>query len=696
VAADEVKNPRHDLRRLLAPRSVALIGSGAWTDAVADGAARLGYPGEVWRVHPTRDSTAQTTYFRGIDDLPGAPDSAFVAVSNADVPSVVSALERRGAGGFVCFSSGFAETATETGTELTARLLEDAGSLPFLGPNCYGMVNFFDRVALWPDQVVGGSPERGVALICQSGTIALTLMFNRRSVPIGYLLTIGNQARLAAEDLIEALCDDDRVSAFGLYLEGVQDAERFARAAERARAAGKPIALVKTGRTAQAAAAAFSHTGALVGSDAVFDAFCREAGIARCDTLATLCETLKLLHAGGPLRGRRICVMGASGGDMAMTADVARHLDLEFPPFGAAAAARLRTVVSDRVRVANPFDVHTYLWFDHPAMQLLFEEVFREDFDAVAFMLDCPPVPEADDSAYTPVIERFALAAQGRQPRGILLSSLPETVSADTRTRCLAAGVVPLQGQREGLEAIALAAAVGRAAAAGAGPALRRPGAASSPAQSLSEYAGKQALAAAGVPIPRGMLVRAADAADAAAQVGFPVAIKASGAALEHKTERGAVLLGVTTSQQAAAAGARLAAISDEVLVEAMITDAVAEFLVGVSVDPQFGQVLMVGGGGIWAEALADTQLLLPPWTPGKVEAAVRRLRIARLLDGCRGKPRADVPALVQTICAIGRYAEQACDILVELDVNPVLVLPEGRGAIAVDALVRLHQGATT
>jgi acetate---CoA ligase (ADP-forming) len=696
VAADQEKHPRHDLRRLLAPRSVALIGSGAWTDAVADGAARLGYPGEVWRVHPTRDSTAQTIYFRSIDDLPGTPDSAFVAVPNADVPSVASALERRGAGGFVCFSSGFAETATETGAELTARLLESAGSLPFLGPNCYGMVNFFDRVALWPDQVVGGSPERGVAIICQSGTIALTLMFNQRSVPIGYLLTIGNQARLAAEDLIEALCDDDRVSAFGLYLEGVQDAERFTRAAARARAAGKPIALVKAGRTAQAAAAALSHTGALVGSDAVFDAYCREAGIARCDTLATLCETLKLLHAGGPLRGRRICVMGASGGDMAMTADVARHLDVEFPPFGAAAAARLRTVVSDRVRVANPFDVHTYLWFDHPAMQSLFEEVFREDFDAVAFMLDCPPVPEADDSAYTPVIERFVRAAQGRQPRGILLSSLPETASADTRARCLAAGVVPLQGQREGLEAIALAAAVCRAAATGAIPALRRPPAPSSPAQSLSEYAGKQVLAAAGVPIPRGMLVRAADAADAAAQVGFPVAIKASGAALQHKTERGAVVLGVTTSQQAAAAGARLAALSDEVLVEAMITDAVAEFLVGVSVDPQFGQVLMVGGGGIWAEALADTQLLLPPWTPGKVEAAVRRLRIARLLDGWRGKPRADVPALVQTICAIGRYAEQACDILVELDVNPVLVLPEGRGAIAVDALVRLHQGATT
>ena len=681
------------LRRLLAPHSVALIGAGAWTDAVAAGAARLGYAGQTWRVHPTRPDTAAEHYYRSIDDLPGAPDSAFVAVPNTDVPDVVAGLARRGAGGFVCFSSGFGETGTVAGGELTRRLCSAAGDMPFLGPNCYGMVNYFDRVALWPDQVVGGSPQRGVAIICQSGTIALTLMFNRRSLPIGYLLTIGNQTRLAAEDLVEALCADERVTAFGLYLEGIQDAGRFARAVERARAAGKPIALVKTGRTESAAATARSHTGALTGQDAVFDAFCREAGIARCDTLATLCETLKLLHAGGPLRGRRICVMGASGGDMAMTADVARHLPLEFPAFSEDAAARLRAVLSDRVAVSNPFDVHTYLWYDHDGMQRLFTDVMSEDFDAVAFMLDCPPVPESDDSAYMPVIERFAKAAQGQRPRAVLLSSLPETPSLQTRERCLASGVVPLQGQREGLEALALAAEVGMAQTSGVFPALSRPRPRQGAVHSLDEHAGKQALAAAGVTVPRGVVVPATQAARAATRIGFPVAIKVSSPALEHKTERGGVVLGVTSAEQAEAAGRQLAPLSDDVLVESMVTDAVAEVLVGVSVDAQFGQVLMVGGGGIWAEAFADTQLLLPPWTEDKVRAAIARLRIARLLDGWRGKPPADVAALVDTVCAIGRYAQQACDHLVELDVNPVLVRPAGLGAVAVDVLIRLHQG---
>jgi acetyl-CoA synthetase len=187
-------------------------------------------------------------------------------------------------------------------------LIAGAGELPFFGPNCYGFINFFDQVALWPDQVVGRRVERGVAIICQSGTLALNLLFNGRSLPIGYVLTVGNQTCLAVEDMIELLCDDERVTAFGLYVEGVKDTLRFARAVEKARAAGKPIALVKAGRTEAAARTAHTHTGSLAGADTVFDSFCRQAGVARCDSLATLCETLKVFHSGGPLRGRRVLV----------------------------------------------------------------------------------------------------------------------------------------------------------------------------------------------------------------------------------------------------------------------------------------------------------------------------------------------------------------------------------------------------
>ncbi|MBS0398897.1 MAG: acetate--CoA ligase family protein, partial [Proteobacteria bacterium] len=211
---------RDGLARLISPRSICLIGAGEWTDVVAAGSRRIGFQGELWRVHPNRPHTDECHYYRSIDELPAAPDATFLAVPRQQAPLVAGQLAARGAGGFVCFASGFAETGTGEGRKLSDDLLRAAGDLPFFGPNCYGTVNFFDRAAMWPDQVVGKPVGKGVALICQSGTIALTLMFNARSVPVGLVFTVGNQLRLTAADLIERLCDDTRVTAFGLYLEG--------------------------------------------------------------------------------------------------------------------------------------------------------------------------------------------------------------------------------------------------------------------------------------------------------------------------------------------------------------------------------------------------------------------------------------------------------------------------------------------
>ena len=421
-------NPRA-MERLLAPRSIALIG-GEWADAVAAASRKIGYQGELWRVHPTRPSSAGQHYFRSVAELPGAPDAAFLAAPNRAAPAIAAALAARGAGGFVCFAAGFSETGTAEGQRLTDELLASAGELPFFGPNCYGFINFFDGVALWPDQVVGARRERGVALICQSGTISLNLLFNGRSLPIGLVLTVGNQTRLAAEDLIELLTADERVTAFGLYLEGVKDIARFARAAAAARAAGKPIALVKAGRTTAAARTAHTHTGALAGADGAFDAFCCQAGIARCDSLGTLCETLKIFHCGGPLAGRRVLVMGASGGDMAMTADYSRQLGLEFPPLPAASAASLTEILTGRVPLANPLDFQTYVWFDRPRMRAMFAVAQRAGYDAVGFMIDCPPEGQADPSAYLHGIEEFVAASAGAASRGAVISSLPESLPA--------------------------------------------------------------------------------------------------------------------------------------------------------------------------------------------------------------------------------------------------------------------------
>jgi acetyl-CoA synthetase len=698
-----------DIRRLIAPRSIALIGAGTWTDAVAAGSAAIGFGGPVWRVHPHRASTAATHYYRSVDELPGVPDAAFVAVPSDEVAGVVAALARNGAGGFVCFSAGFSELATAAGERLTRELSAAAAALPFFGPNCYGFVNFLDRVSLWPDQVVGHTVERGVVLICQSGTIALTLMFNDRSLPIAQVFTVGNQTRLAACDLIETLCEDPRVTAFGLYLEGVQNAGRLAHAADKARALRKPIAVIKSGRTAAAAGTARSHTGSLAGSDSVFDAFCRQAGLARCDTLSSLCETLKLFHAGGPLRGRKVLIMGPSGGDMAMTADVARSLELDFAPMPNEQTSVLRDLLTDRVTIANPFDIHTYSWFDPPALGKVFSVVLQAGYDAVGFMLDSPPEQQADTAAFDAVIDVFIDAARAAAPatsgaasgaphpaRAALIASLPETISPRIRQDCLDGGVVPLQGQREALEALAFAAAAGIAWRSGVSVLLQQPGPAppgvSRRARTLPEHEGKAALAAHGVKIPAGICGPAESAVNAAVSLGFPVVIKAVGEHLEHKTDIGAVALNLRTVSDALAAVARLTPLSELILVERMINDGVAEILAGVIVDPQFGLVLVLGAGGVHTELLGDSTSLLPPWTRSSIEAALRGLKVGKLLDGYRGQPPGDVNALVDVILGIADYASAHRDVLIEIDVNPVIVRPAGLGAVAVDALVRLQQ----
>jgi acetyl-CoA synthetase len=441
--------------------------------------------------------------------------------------------------------------------------------------------------------------------------------------------------------------------------------------------------------------------------------------------------------------------MGASGGDMAMTADASRDLGLTFAPFPADSATQLQELLTDKVTVANPFDFHTHIWFDGPAMRSMFGTVHRSGFDVTGFMLDCPPEDQADPAAYIVAIDQYIASFPGAPARGALISSLPESMSATTRERCLAVGIMPLQGQREALEALDLAGAVGEAWSAGARVELRIPSRSGSAApsgagasgatgatqretvvprvqgealsaqhelapdvrlggasqrsatttppdtvvtnaRSLTEHQAKETLAAFGVRIPRSLVVASNDAPAAAQDIGLPVVMKATGAHLEHKSEVGAVVVGIRTPADAKAAADRLSKLSDHLLVEEMIADGVAEILVGMTVDPQFGQVLLLGAGGVMTELLRDTVTLLPPFTAADIESALNRLKVSKLLAGFRGKPAGDVPALVATVLACTRYAEANLNSLLELDINPVIVRPIGLGAVAVDALIRL------
>lgn len=682
------------LQRLLKPRQIAVFGGDEAAEVIRQ-CRRNGFAGDLWPVNPRRDSLAGLPCYRGVDDLPVAPDASFIAVPREASIGIVGQLAARGAGGAVCYASGFAEVGG-IGIELQRELLAAAGDMALIGPNCYGLLNYLDGAALWPDQHGGAPVERGVALITQSGNIGISLTMQQRGLPIAYQIAVGNAADLALHDYIEALLDEPRVSAIGLHIEGLRDVQAFSVAAIAALRAAKPIVAIKAGSSALGAATALSHSSSLAGSDALYDALFRRLGIARAQDLSEFIETLKLLAIGGPIPGDGLASLSCSGGEASLVADLAESLDLPMPGVPQAQATTLRALLGERVSIANPLDYHTYIWGDFDALRDCFAAMLDGDFPISLLVLDYPK-PGLCDLTHWETTERALIAAVAQTGRrAALVATLPENLPEAARQRLIAGGIAPLQGLREALLAVRSAQ---RIAAAQArvdeirpllpAPPLALPGT----AKTLDEWHSKRALAEYGLAVPDSHLVGAAEAVAAADSLGYPVVVKAVSSELAHKTEAGGVALNLADADAVAAAVARMAALSDRFLVERMAAAPVAELIVGISRDASFGPALLIGAGGVLAELLADSQSLLLPVARADIEQAIARLRIAALLRGWRGAPSGDLPALIDAVLAVARYAEDHIETLLELDVNPLLVLPQnsagGGGALAVDALIR-------
>lgn len=325
------------LSRLLRPRSLAIVGGKAAEEAVRQCRA-LDFAGPIWPVNPKRAEMDGLPCFADMASLPEAPDAVFMA---APAPAIITlAGELKGIGGAICYAADFAESGEE-GRQRQDALLAAAKGVPLIGPNCYGMLNLFDRVALWPDQhgCLPIDAGRGVAIVSQSGNLALNFTMQKRGLPIGYVISVGNCADVTPADLIEALIQDERVTAIGLHLEGLGSVARFSDACLAARAAGVPLVALKTGASAKGAALTLSHTSSLAGADALCDALFERYGVARAHDPASFLETLKLLHVAGPLRGRRVTSASCSGGEASLTADLAERAGLETPDFPSATQA---------------------------------------------------------------------------------------------------------------------------------------------------------------------------------------------------------------------------------------------------------------------------------------------------------------------------------------------------------------------
>ena len=682
------------LRRLLAPKSIAVFGSRGADFAIRESLA-MGFTGPIWSVHPKRDELMGIKCLKSAADLPQAPDAAYVAVNAESAIETVAQLNKMGAGGALLYASGFSELGDElkaVGIERQQRLIEAAGDMPIIGPNCYGVINALDKAVLWPDQHGCQPVEKGVGIITQSGNIGLNMTMQKIGLPIAYMFTMGNQAQVDIATVIDSMLDDPRVTAIGLHIEGISDLAAFDAAARRALSLKIPIVAIKTGRTAAAAKIALSHTSSLTGADSLFDALFTRLGIARVNTVPEFLETLKLLTILGPLAHKNIASMSCSGGEAGMMADLIDGRDIVFGPLTPSQKQATLATFENGEQVDNPLDYQTFMWNKREQMAATFGAHMAANFSATLLILDWPNNATADPEEWDTALFALADASQAGSHKAIVLSSMAECMPPHAIEACIDKGMAPMIGMDQCLTALNHAYTIGQAFAVPIPEPLHIRNI-NSPSNGdippLSETQSKHVLSQHGLPIPKGETVSSLEQVISAANnLGYPITLKAVGANLAHKTELGAVKLNLKNQIQVELAAAELFALSDTLLAEQMMQGVVAELIIGINTDPLFGHYLVVGAGGILVEILQDAQSLLLPTNKNEVMRVLANLKCAPILMGYRGQPSADMDAIVDAVMAVLDYSQK--HPVYELDINPLLALKQG--AVAVDALIQLGQ----
>ena len=682
----------NSLSRLIRPKSIAVFG-GKEAGRVVEQCKKMGYIGEIWPVHPTKDEVHGYKTYRSVADLPAAPDAAFVGVNRNLTIEIMRQLRDRGAGGAICYASGFSEAVAELpdGHELQAQLVAAAGDMAVVGPNCYGFINMLDGALLWPDQHGMVRTERGIAVLTQSSNIACNISVQMRGLPLAYLMTAGNQAQTGLSALAVAALEDPRVTAVGLHIEGFDDIEALEQLGLRSRELKKPVVALKMGKSESAQKATVSHTASLAGNDKVSDAVLERLGIGRVSSLHELLETLKLLHIVGPLPTNEISSMSVSGGEAALVADAAVDYRVNFRDLKPEQLPILRETLGQMVTLSNPLDYHTFVWGKFDRQVKAFSTVMRGGYALNMVILDYPRTDRCDPGEWDTALNALVAAHEATGANTAVVASMSENMPEHIAMSLIEQGVVPFMGIEAALAAVEVAHFIYRAwETHSPAPLIGRetsPGV----AVTLSEFESKAALRPFGLRVPEGQLVKnAQECVAAAAAVGFPVALKGSGVA--HKTEAGAVKLNLKSETEVLEAATAMAHVAKGYLVEKMAPRPVAELIVGALRDPVAGLVLTIGAGGILVELIDDSAIITLPTTKADIRRSIDSLKISKLLNGYRGQTGGDVAALVDAIYAASEFVIAKSADIEELDINPLMVLPEGQGVVAADALIRMRK----
>lgn len=702
-AAPRSLAPR-SLDRLLRPKSVAIIGAsdkpGALGASVLANLERQGFDGAIHLVNPKRSDIGGRPCVASVDDLPDGVDAAVLAIPRAGVLDAVRALARRGVGAAVVFAAGFAEDGPQgLADQQEIGAIAAASGMVIEGPNCLGLVNFIDRISLtfieMPEARAEGSARVGI--VSQSGAMAAVLATTMitREVPLSCYISTGNEAASGVEDYLAYLVDSPDTAVIAMVVEQFRSPARFLAAARAARAAGKQIVLLHPGRSAAGAASAATHTGAMAGDYAVMKVLAEHAGVIVVNSLEELGDVVEIVARCKAMPAGGTGVVAESGAFKAMMLDLSEELGLVLPKLSDDDSPALRAALPDFVPVSNPLDVTAQGLVD-PALYGRTIAALVEDDRVGAILVTLIQTTTATSSIKFNAVAGALELLDVTKP--VVVAGVDEggEVRAEDVARLRKLGIPYLPTAERAVRALARI----------TGHKVRADDAATAlgePLQDLPvggetvpEYRSKALLGARGIAFPRHELATTkAEAQAAAERLGYPIVLKAQAAALPHKSDAGGVIVGLADADAVAAgwdklhaniAAARPGLVLDGVLVEGMAERGV-ELIVGARNDPAWGPVILVGFGGVAAELLHDVRLLPTGLSQDEIAAEIRQLRMAPLLDGFRGAPPMDVAAVARIVAALGEVVA-ATPAIREIDLNPVLVYPEGQGAIALDALI--------
>lgn len=686
------------LDKLLRPGSVAVIGASAEADRVGGRPIRYlrmsGFAGPIWPVNPRHAAVQGIPCVPTIRDLPEAPDCVVIALPAAAAAEAFNDCAARGAGAAIVFAGGFAELGDE-GRDVQQRMRDTARATGtrLLGPNCLGAFSpasgFYGS---FTTILEGGLPEpNGLAIVSQSGAAAghLFTLARQRGLGVEHWISTGNEADIELGECLSWLAADSATRVILVFTEGVRDRATLTEGLAAARRARKPVIVFKVGTSSEGVDAAASHTAALAGADAVYDSALRQFGALRARSLEEAVDFAEASLAGRyPSRGR-LCALTISGGIGVHVADLTATQGLSLPIL----PDDLQQAVRDVVPFAgtrNPIDLTAQATADPAATAGLIERILRSGgYDALlAYFTNSPAMRPSPHPLRTALC---ALGAQYPDTTLAMCSIVEDSVATELRS----AGWLLMPDPTRALTTLGALARLGRAFDRPSDPPCQRLDPPAIPARPMSEHEAKAILAEHGIPgLPERLVTSAAEASEAAGALGFPVALKIASPDIVHKTEVGGVVLGLADAGSVAAAHDALMTRVRMARPEARLLGTIVvpmaprgiEMILGARMDPALGPVVMLGFGGVMVEADPDVVFRLAPIGPGEARRMLGELRGRKVLAGFRGMPAADTGALVAALCRLSELAASAARHIESIEVNPLLVLAEGKGILALDA----------